>query len=97
VSDVAEVKAVLRSVLEDRLENANISDIIVRRDLDHDGDEIFDVMVVIDSKRLNLDPNRTTGVVRHLRPKLAEIGETAFPILTYVLKSSLKKSPPEAA
>ena len=33
---------------------------------------------------------RTSGLIRHLRPKLAEVGTEAFPVISFIAKSELR-------
>lgn len=91
------VEDVIRAVVKQQLEGVNISKISLSFDTDEDGDDIVWVKVIFDDRSKPLDSHRTLGLVRHLRPRMAELGETAFPVLSYIAKSELGRNSPEAA
>ncbi len=69
--------------------------IAVRPDIDQDGDEFLWVKAVYDEPA-SIDLGKSTSIVRHLRPKLAEVAVEAFPVISYIAKSDLKKAELEA-
>ena len=83
------LKAVFRDVLNERLEGVESVD--VQSDHDEDGNEILVVQIVFDGKQRALDPQKTSSLTRHLRPRIADIGVYAFPVISFVSKSDLGK------
>lgn len=70
--------------------------ISVTPDLDRDGDEFLLVKAVYDGQPNNIDTRKSITMVREIRPKLAEVAVDAFPVISYIAKSDLKKSELEA-
>ena len=68
--------------------------IAVRPDFDQYGDEILVIKAIFNEDRLGAQ--RTSGLIRHLRPKLAEVGTEAFPIISFIAKSELRDRDLEA-
>ncbi len=79
-----ELERIVRSVLEEIFGDDRIGDVYVASAHDKDGDEILRVTVVFDGTEEQFDARKATSVVRHMRPRLATIGEQAFPIISYV-------------
>ena len=79
-----ELKEIIRAVLEEIFGDARIGDVYVASAYDEDGDEILRVRVVFDGTEDQFDARKASSVVRHMRPRLATIGEQAFPIISYV-------------
>lgn len=74
----------IKAVLKDVFGASKIGDIHVVRSFDEDGDHILRVYVVFKGTEDQFDATRASGVVRHMRPRLAAVGEQAFPIISYV-------------
>ena len=68
--------------------------IAVRPDFDQYGDEILVIKAIFNADRLGA--RRTAGLIRHLRPKLAEVGTEAFSIISFIAKSELRDRDLEA-
>ena len=77
-------KEIIQAVLKEIFGDARIGDVYVAPDYDKDGDEILRVKVVFDGTEEQFDARKATSVVRHMRPRLAAIGQQAFPIISYV-------------
>lgn len=77
------VEAVIRRQFSD----AVINTVAVKPDVDHDGDDILRVTVVVQDGIERLDPDKAVGLIRHLRPELAEAGIENFPIVSYMTKA----------
>ena len=88
---------VIESVLRERFDNVEIESISIESDFDEDGDAILRVKVIFDSGQKQLDAHKSSSVLRYMRPKLAEIGEEAFPIISFIAKSEIGKTKPAAA
>lgn len=86
-----DLKGVIREVLADHFENIVIVSVKVEPDFDEDGDPILLVEVVFDGKARRLDPDKTSSVLRRLRPRIADFGG-AFPVISYIAKSELSKA-----
>ena len=79
-----ELKTVIQAVLKEIFGDARIEDVYIALTYDEDGDEILRVKVVFDGTEEQFDARKASSVVRHMRPRLATIGEKAFPIISYV-------------
>ena len=93
------IEEIVRSVLKSRFDDLEILSINVTPDFDEDGDKIIVVKVVFDGERKTLNALETSGLVRRILPlmeKIGEIGETGFPILSFIAKSELGKTKPES-
>ena len=84
MADNQQLKGIVRSVLEEIFGNDRIGDVYIASAYDEDGDEILRVRVVFDGTEEQFDARKASTVVRHMRPRLATIGEQAFPIISYV-------------
>ena len=79
-----QLERIIRSVLEEIFGDDRIGDVYVASAYDEDGDEILRIAVVFDGTEEQFDARKASSVVRHMRPRLATIGEQAFPIISYV-------------
>lgn len=90
--DDRHLRALVEEVLHERFEGVEIHSIGVVRDTDEDGDSILRLKVVFDGEKKTLDSRRASSVVRHMLARFAEAGEYAFPVISYIAKSDLRKS-----
>ncbi len=90
------IEAAIRAVLSERMKDTRIVSVQAEHDLDSDGDDVLNVTVVIESAS-KLDASHLSSIVRHVRPKLGEIGETSFPMMSFVTRSDARKLGLEAA
>lgn len=97
MSDSSKIKKIVESVLADKFDGIEIVAINVKADIDEDGDDVITINVVFDGTKKRLDSGKTSSLVRRVRPKFAEIGETAFPVFSFIAKSELGRRSPEAA
>ena len=85
--DLPKVKNIVEETLRERC--GNVFELIaVRPDFNEYGDEILVIKAIFNEDRLGAQ--RTSGLIRHLRPKLAEAGTGAFPIISFIAKSELR-------
>ncbi len=91
-TDNQAIRDVVERVLKERFDDVEIESIEVESDYDDDGDRILRVQVVFDGTRKKLDAHKTSSVLRYMRPKLEEIDEFAFPVISYIAASDLRKS-----
>jgi hypothetical protein len=75
------------ATLKDEFENIEISEFAVVKDTDSDGDEILRIKVVFDSENQALNTRKRMSLLRHLRPKLEKIGQSALPIFSFIAAS----------
>lgn len=75
---------VIKRVVQSHLAPAVVKSVAVSEDVDHDGDDILRVEVVIEVEGDRLDPERVVGLVRHLREPLQNIHEERFPVFTFL-------------
>lgn len=87
---------ILKTVKE-RLGNAIVESLSIEADEDSDGDPILRITVVFASEVKELESHRLAGLVRHVRPKLAECKESRFPIFRFVDKRENDRLRHEAA
>jgi hypothetical protein len=98
--DTKELRDLLRPLIERALRNVKVLAVNIRRDLNQYDDPVLWITVVYDDSRRKgklLDPKVTIRMHDRVRPKLLDSGEEAFPVFSYVAKSDLGKSKPEAA
>lgn len=79
------------TVVRRQFSDAVIHGVAVKPGVDHDGDAILRVTVVVAPGIKMLDPDKMLGLVRHLRPELAEAGIEDFPIVNYVAQADAAK------
>ena len=90
-------KGVIESVLKERFRDVEIVSVDVDHDFDEDGDSLLMVTVVFNnSATKTLDSRETSSLTRRLLPKLEEIGEKAFPVVSFVAQSEWRRLRPEA-
>lgn len=80
---MSNVQQVIKDVLDQEFEGVVIKSIELREAADFEDDSIFYVTVVFESAG-PLNRRATTGLVRHLRPKLHEAKEDRFPVISFV-------------
>ena len=80
---------IVREVVTKQLSPARIVSISIKEDLDHDGDQILRVEVVFEVEGDRLNPEKVTGLVRHLREPLQKIHENRFPVFTFLKPTEL--------
>ncbi|MCA8906401.1 MAG: hypothetical protein KDA49_18185 [Rhodospirillaceae bacterium] len=89
-----QVKAIFRSVLEERFDDVEIVSVDIEPGFDHDGDPILNVRVIFDGKRKVVDGHKVASFWRHLRSRLDQEGRTdvPFPVISYIAKSEWKNA-----
>ena len=91
------LRRVVRDVAADRFGAETIDAVAVRGDFDNDGDPVLIIRIVVDTAKGHLDPKELSSFIRHLRPKLDEVGEDRFPITSFVSKKEAAEAGAEAA
>ena len=91
--DLAKVRDMVEVTLRERC--GNVFELIsVRPDFDEYGGEILVIKAVFNKNRLGAQ--RTSGLIRHLRPRLAKVGTEAFPVISFIARSELRDRDLEA-
>lgn len=91
------IKAVIESVIRERLAGTTITEIRVVEDEDYEGDQILRVMIVFDSSKGMPESHKMSGLARHLRSKLDEADAFSHPIFRFISQSDAKKLTAAAA
>jgi len=86
------LKRLVNEVLRERITDADIQSVSIVRDVDDDGEAILRLKIVFDGAKNSLDSNQTSSVARYVVSRLANEGEHAFPVISYVAESELRKS-----
>lgn len=95
-ADIKDVETAIKAVTNERFPDGGIVSVRVLRDKDFEGDPILRITIVFDPAN-PLDSKRTVSLIRHLRSRLAEIGEISFPVISYISKAEIGKRKPAAA
>ena len=96
MTDTESIKEAIESVVKTRFEEGQIVSVSVQPDVDADGEDILRVRIVFNANRPTLDAELASSLIRHLRLKIEEIGETAFPIMSFVSKADIGKTTADA-
>lgn len=75
------------TVIRRQFSDAVIHAVAVKPDVDHDGDDILRVTVVVQDGIERLDPEKVLEVVGQLWSDLGEAGTESFPIVSYMTKA----------
>jgi len=81
------IKRIVTETLKRDFDRIRILNIEIHEDVDSDGDDVLRIDVIFQGAPQNLNAKKLSGVVRHLRPKLDEIHESAFPLLSFISKA----------
>lgn len=84
-----QIADIVRDTLTTDFQKIQISDVQVREDVDSDGDRILHVYVIFEGAPKHADIRKLSGAVRHVRPKLTEVGETAFPLFSFISREDV--------
>ncbi len=84
--DMKKIAKIVKEVLASDFDNIKIIEVRVRDDLDSEGEEVLRVDVIFEGARKDVDVARLTGAVRHVRLKLYEADERAFPVISFISK-----------
>ena len=91
--DLPRVKDIVEETLKERC--GNVFELIaVRPDFNEYGGEILVSKAVFNQDRLGV--GRSSGLIRHLRAKLEEVGTEAFPVISFIARSELRDRDLEA-
>lgn len=79
----------IKKVIAHELAPARIVDVLVKESVDHDGDRILRVDVVMEAKGTRLDPAKVVGLPRHLREPLEQLDVGLFPMISFLTPDDL--------
>jgi hypothetical protein len=89
-----EIARVVLDTLKGDFASVDILDVkILERVEDEDG-TLLRIAIVFEGTPKDLDARKMSGAVRHVRPKLAEIGEDAFPLFSFVTRADARHLAP---
>ena len=89
--DLSAIKQIVTDTLSGDFDQIRILDVRVHEDQDTDGNAVLQIEVIFEGAPKDLDARKLSGAVRHLRPKLDEINEFAFPLLSFVSKADVER------
>lgn len=92
-----QIREIVTSLLSEKFPKIRVLATNIREHKSDTGDEILEINVVFDSKKGDFDPKEIPELVEAVSSKLAEADDTRFPILSFIAKSDLGKTRPEAA
>lgn len=93
----ASLQQLVSQVVKERFHGVAIDRVEVMPDVDHDGDPVLRITVVFDAEIEDVDVDELVALARHLRPKLIERGEQAFPMTSFMTKRDYDDLRHEAA
>jgi hypothetical protein len=82
--DTDNVENIVTTLVREKFPNARVISVKVTEDTDFEDDTVLRVRVVFASDDEKLDAGATSGFLRHLRPKLSDIGVRAFPVMSFI-------------
>ncbi len=94
---IAEIDAAVRKVLADAFRRTRILEVRAREDVGSDGEELLRLEVIFKGPLKKVDVDKLTGITRLIRPELAAIGITAFPLFYVISEQDLKMTEHAAA
>ena len=87
--DLDKVRDIVARALAKRFtpEEFTFDPIIVKPEIDEDGDEILWIQIIFDGDQDNLDPGWTVRMFEFIDPELEKLGITAYPMTSFIEKS----------
>ena len=90
MAEKGNLESIIEAVLKDVFGAAQIEDVYVVHTVDADGDDILRIYVAFNGTEDQFDAKAASGVVRHMRPRLSELHEDAFPIISYLSSKDME-------
>lgn len=87
---------VIDELIRTRFDEVPFVKITATPDINEDGEEFLWVKAVYEGQPSNIDTRKSVTMVCHMRPKLSDVAVDAFPVISYIAKSDLKKQELEA-
>lgn len=80
-SNIGDLDGFVDGIVQDVLATAMVERVTTRRGVDHDGDPVLAIDVIV---RGELDAARVSRLIEALRSRLTDQGEAAFPLLSFM-------------
>lgn len=80
------IAKLVRESLAPDFNKVKIIEVIVHDEVDSDGEAVLRVDVIFEGTPKDVDALKLTGAVRHVRPRLREMNEEAFPLFSFISK-----------
>ena len=90
-------ESLIETIVQEKLAADKVVAVQIERGIDFDDEPVFLVRVIIDNGNKRIDPQKTTSLTRNIRSRLAELGETAFPVFSFISKQEAGKLTTAAA
>jgi hypothetical protein len=90
--DSQELLGIVEPIVRARIRSGKVVDVLLRRDLDHDGDPVILVDVIFDNPQERLDPKETVSLSRDVWEELLDRDVKGFPIMSFTAQSDLRNS-----
>ncbi len=82
--DYQAIKRIVEDVVSHDVTALRVVSVRVRPQQLEDDPNLLDIMVILNGERSKSSTRQLIGAVGNIRTKLEEIGETAFPVLSFV-------------
>jgi len=81
------IRKAVKETLAGHFDHIRILKIDIQKDTDADGDDLLRINVVFAGAPKDVDAAKLSGTMRRLLPKLSQIQESAFPLLSFISKA----------
>ncbi|WP_343866278.1 hypothetical protein [Caenispirillum bisanense] len=95
--DITAIQDVVETVLREQFGDADVHVGAVSREQDWEGGPLLRINILFDNGGRILNPRTSSGLVRHIWPRLSNLGEDAFPVLYYLDRRQAEGAGTEAA
>ena len=85
-SGTERVENAIRAFLADTFKDLKVTELSLRHDHDYDGDAVLHIQVVYLGSAKSIDTKKVVRLARLIEPKLLAIGESAYPLFSFVSK-----------
>ncbi len=82
-----DAQTIIETIVRKELPAGSVHAVYVTPDPYDGGEDYLRVLVEVDDDFGEGHVKKALGLVRHIRPKLIEVGETRFPVLRYLSKA----------
>lgn len=89
--DLDSIRKVVAATLAEEFDHIKILDVQVHEDTDLDGEKVLLINVIFEGAPKDVDAKKLSGALRHLRPKLSEIDESAIPLLSFISQADWRR------
>lgn len=87
----------IETIIQENLAADNVIAVQIDRDTDFDDEPVFLIKVIVDNGNKRIDSKKTISLTRDVRTRLAELGESAFPVFSFISKQEAGKLTTAAA